>query len=115
MKTIIAGCRDISDFLAVETAANESHFDITEVVSGGADGVDTNAIDWAIKRGIPYRVFEADWKKHGKAAGPIRNGQMAKYAEALVLVWDGESRGSFDMLKQAFENKLKIFVRMWRK
>jgi len=41
--------------------------------------------------------FPADWDTHGRAAGPIRNKQMAEYGDALLLIWDGESRGSANM------------------
>ena len=67
----------------------------------------TGADNWARNHG-PERasVFQADWDRHGKAAGPIRNAQMAVYAAeepggALLLIWDGKSRGSRSMLKEA--------------
>lgn len=56
-------------------------------------------IRWgANEQGIPVVEFPADCKLHRKAAGPIRNEQMAQYADALILVWDGKSAGSSSML-----------------
>lgn len=52
--------------------------------------------------------FPADWDAHGKAAGPIRNREMAQYGDALLLIWDGKSRGSASMLKEARSAKLPI-------
>jgi hypothetical protein len=46
-------------------------------------------------------MFPAKWDKYGKAAGPLRNREMAAYADALILVWDGKSRGSANMLAEA--------------
>ncbi len=43
------------------------------VISGGAKGVDSAAIDWAVVNWCISAVYEADWDKHKKAAGPIRN------------------------------------------
>jgi hypothetical protein len=68
-----------------------------EIVSGGAEGVDTIAIEWAKANHLPVNVFPADWSKHGKSAGPIRNAEMAKYADALICIrWD-YSKGSKNM------------------
>lgn len=79
-----------------------------EIVSGGARGVDTDAAEWAKKaRGVNLKMFPANWNKYGKAAGMIRNGQMAKYADALMAFPGG--RGTANMLKTAREEGLEIF------
>ena len=75
-------------------------FTITEVISGGAKGADKMGEEWAKQHNIPIKKFPADWKKYGKAAGPIRNTQMAKYGEALIAIWDGKSVGTEDILKK---------------
>jgi hypothetical protein len=54
-------------------------------------------------------LFSADWDKLGKRAGVLRNEDMAKKADALVLIWDGESRGSANMLETARRYHLKIY------
>lgn len=82
-----------------------------EIVSGGSGNMDKLGERWAIYNDAELRVFkvdEADWKKHGKAAGPIRNRQMAEYADALVLIWDGKSRGSKNMLEEAQKRGLRV-------
>lgn len=108
MKVIIAGSRTITDQNIVDHAVFNSGFRISEVVCGGARGVDRLGKQWA--RGYtPVKMFPADWDTHGKAAGHIRNTQMAAYADALILVWDGESRGSADMIQKARAHDLYIY------
>jgi hypothetical protein len=109
MKTIIAGSRSITDYSEVWGAVNDVEFQITEVVCGMAKGVDLLGKRWAEKNRVPVKEFPADWDAHGKAAGPIRNRQMAEYAEALILVWDGQSKGSANMLQEAKKRGLKIY------
>ena len=73
------------------------HGTITELVCGGAMGVDNEGAHWASHHDVPVKYFRPDWNKHGKAAGPIRNQEMAKYADVLLLIWDGKSKGSLSM------------------
>jgi hypothetical protein len=110
-RVIIAGSRNIflspySIFDIVATAGysvdkehakrnKKNH--IGEVVSGNAKGVDTSGEYFAFNYNVPMEVFPAEWDKHGRSAGPIRNKQMADYADALVLIWDGRSTGSANM------------------
>jgi len=113
MKTIIAGSRNITAAKSVEDAIKESGFEITEVVCGSARGVDTLGELWAKANKIPVRYFPAEWKKFGLSAGHKRNAQMAEYAEALILVWDGRSKGSKSMRdlaeKTAEKRSFKIY------
>lgn len=69
----------------------------TEIVSGEASGVDSAGEWYAEFYDIPVKLFPAEWDKYGKLAGPRRNGEMAAYADALLLIWDGESKGSLNM------------------
>ena len=109
MKTIIAGGRDYrmteEDFRWLD----QLHPGITEVVCGGAKGVDTGGFDWGWSRGIPVKTFVADWKSHGKAAGPIRNAAMAKHAERVVLFPGG--RGTESMRREAEKAGIVIVER----
>ena len=112
MKVIIAGSRTITDRKIVEEAIRKSGFDIDIVICGCAMGVDQIGKNWAEMRNITIYSFPAKWEKYGKAAGPIRNEEMAKNADALILVWDGKSKGSANMLKQAKKYNLKIYERV---
>ena len=115
MKTIIAGGRNLVGDTAkrlVREAVAESGWStqITEIVHGGARGIDSAADEvcsplWTVK------VFPADWNTHGKSAGAIRNRQMAEYADALIAIWDGETPGTRNMIETATKKGLKVFVK----
>lgn len=129
MKCIIAGSRTINDYDIVVKAIKESGFAISEIVSGEANGPDTIGITYGNKEGIKISRFPANWNdinnkpkheirfnKFGRAywtkAGFARNSEMAEYADALILVWDGKSSGSKHMLKIARDHKLQIFEKV---
>lgn len=99
MKIIVAGSRDIGDRGAVARAIKSSPFNITEILSGNARGVDTIAENYAFYESIPVKLFPADWDKYGKPAGAIRNRQMGEQADGLIAVWDGESKGTRNMIE----------------
>lgn len=111
MKCVIAGSRTIRDISIVRRALKEAPFfaSVSEIVSGGALGVDALAEIVAAELDLPCTIFLPDWKTFGAAAGPIRNRQMAKYAEALVLIWDKKSLGSASMLREATRQNLSIW------
>jgi hypothetical protein len=110
MKVIIAGSRDITDHSEVSAAIRNSGFNVTEVVSGRAPGVDSIGEALARLHGMAVKEFPADWNKHGRAAGPIRNRQMAEYADALIAVWDGQSRGTKNMIETMKKMGKKVYV-----
>ena len=130
---IIAGGRDFNNYEALKEAIKKSKFDIGEVVSGGAKGADALGERWAKENSISLKIMKADWddisspfaiiayKKdwngnntpYNKAAGFIRNEDMARYAlksgnGACILLPGGN--GTANMLKLAKEYKLEIFV-----
>ena len=110
MKLIIAGSRTINPTKAFISFLIK-HFKIKPkvIVNGDAKGVDRSGKRWALSKNIKIKTMEADWDKHGKSAGYIRNKQMAKYGDALLLIWDGNSNGSKNMRYLAIKNGLKIY------
>lgn len=88
MKVIMAGSRGIEDYALVKRAISKAGFAITEVVSGGAAGVDTLWERYAEEYGLPIKRFLPKWEKYGFAAGSQRNRAMSRYAKGLVLIWD---------------------------
>lgn len=98
MRVIIAGSRNITDKNIVEEAIEVAGFDITTVISGGARGVDSTAIEIARDKNIEYEEYIAEWDTFGKSAGYLRNVQMAEAADALIAIWDGESKGTKHMI-----------------
>lgn len=113
MKTVIAGSRTVSKD-DVEDAMQECPFtrDITTVVSGTARGADTYGEEWAGVWGVNIVRFPADWNRFGrKAAGMIRNKEMAEFSDALIAVWDGKSPGTKNMIANA--KHLDLIVWVW--
>ena len=115
-KLIIAGCRHFEDYKYLSAHMNlviPPWIKVTEVVCGKAPGADTLGERWAIANNIPVKEFPADWDKHKRAAGPIRNSEMAEYADALVAFWDGKSTGTKDMIdKMRKKNKWNCVIRI---
>lgn len=109
--TIIAGGRDAPDCVAEAVAG--SGFKISKVISGACKtGADYWGELWALRNSIPVDRYPADWEKHGNAAGPIRNREMAKVAGQLIALWDGKSRGTASMIAEA--RKLGLYVHVYR-
>jgi hypothetical protein len=83
---------------------------VAEIVSGGARGVDQLGEQWAKQHHVPVRQFPAQWDRFGKSAGMIRNLEMAQYADGLVAIWDGHSRGTANMIATMKRLGKKVFV-----
>jgi hypothetical protein len=114
MKVIIAGSRDITDYNLILKAVKEARFVITEVVCGGARGVDRLGKEFAEKNHISIKFFIPDWDGKGKAAGHIRNREMVDYADALIAIWDGKSAGTKGMIDYATKKGLKVYVMIYK-
>lgn len=114
MKLIIAGGRDFADyrllenecksFIAKNTFLKEGNASTLEakditIISGKALGADLLGERFASKFGFNLLEFPADWDKHGRSAGPIRNAEMAKNASHCIVFWDGQSRGTANMIE----------------
>lgn len=117
MKVIIAGGRDFEDYQFLEDTLWDLYGDrdyglrdVTEIVQGGARGADALGSQFAEVHNLPEREFPADWDKHGKRAGYLRNEEMAEYADVLIAFWDGESRGTRHMIQTALAAGLEVHV-----
>ena len=90
MKLLIAGSRSITDFdLSPHVPA-----DVDLIITGGAKGVDTIAEQYARQRGIPTLTVKPAYEKYGRAAPLRRDEEMVDMADAVLVIWDGVSRGS---------------------
>lgn len=104
MRVCVAGPRDLWNYDAVECAIYWSGFEITTLVNGGAAGVDTFAAGWADAHGIPiedHSITDDEWARLGLRAGPMRNRDMARLSEALIVVrraaeWTRGTRSMYD-------------------
>lgn len=109
MKLIIAGSRHISvsDVELTEMLQIYS-LNPTEIVSGTARGIDRCGEFWAKLNNVQITAFYPDWNTHGNAAGPIRNAAMADYADELLIIWDGRSKGSANMKQQMIDRNKPV-------
>lgn len=112
MKVIVAGSREIEDYQALLETIKAADFQIDEVVSGGCRGVDFMGERWAAEHDLPVRQFVADWVTHGRMAGELRNREMAEYADALILLWDGRSPGASCMLRESTRAGIPIHTQI---
>ncbi len=110
MRVIVAGSRSITSKHIVEETIKESGFVITEIVSGGAKGVDQLGEQIAKDGSIRIKKFIPNWKLYRGQAGFVRNTEMAQYADALIAVWDGKSKGTENMIEKAKLCKLLIYI-----
>lgn len=116
MRVIIAGGRDFNNYELLELKCDRillfpfTHPDEIEIVSGHCNGADILGEQYGKERGCKVKLFPADWAKHGKAAGPIRNKEMAEYGTHLIAFWDGFSRGTKNMIATATQSGLKVRV-----
>ena len=115
MKVIIAGGREFTDLSLMSKKMDTFLSQITEpitIVSGTARGADSTGELYAGHRGYEVIKMPANWDKHGKSAGYIRNEAMASVADACVVFWDGRSKGTGHMINLA--NNRKLLVRVIR-
>jgi len=111
MKLLIAGSRTLTNEPKIRKPIHDiiTFLDkpITELVSGCAVGIDKIAESYANMMNIPVKQMPADWGKHGKDAGPFRNRNMAEYCDFAVILWDGKSVGTRNMIEEM--NKVNKF------
>lgn len=113
MKVIIAGSRGINSYDVVDNAIRQSGFNITEIVHGNCvNSPDMIGDLWARVHDVPIKKFPANWNEYGKSAGLIRNKEMAQYADALIAVWNGKSKGTKHMIDYAKQNGLEVYIDM---
>lgn len=115
-RVIVAGSRTFFDYEFMKERLDRILSNIKqpiEIVSGAAKGADTLGERYAEERGYLLKRMPAEWTKHNRKAGPIRNEEMAKYVApngGCVLFWDGISNGTRNMRDLAKRYKLKLRV-----
>lgn len=114
-RVIIAGSRSFNNYallrehcLSFLQEKMKTHRVI--IVSGHARGADSLGERFANELGLPFELHPAKWRLLGKAAGMVRNAEMAKCSDALIAFWDGESRGTRHMINFARKRGLDISV-----
>lgn len=103
MRVLVCGGRAFTDRerlrSALDRIASDARIDV--VIHGDAAGADRLAGEWARLSGIRELAFPADWERHGRAAGPIRNRRMLVESEPDLVVAFPGGRGTANMMRQA--------------
>ena len=99
MKIIVAGGRDFYNLDVIDKVLTENVKEEDSIISGDANGADMLGVSWAALNSVPVYHFPANWGKNGRAAGYIRNAEMAKVGDALIAFWNGKSKGTKHMIE----------------
>lgn len=130
MKTIIAGSRQVSDFIwfnnVLISVLHENNINLSEIVSGTAKGADQFGERFGAENNIPVKKFPADWNnlnvencsigtntkgyKYNKVAGHQRNQKMADYSDLLIAFHYDNSTGTKDMINRMKKLKKPVIV-----
>ena len=97
MKVAIIGSRDIKNIVLEQYISDE----VNEIVSGGAVGVDSCAAEYAKKKGLKVTVFLPQYEHYGRVAPIVRNKKIVEYADKIIALWDGKSKGTASVIKYA--------------
>lgn len=90
MKIAVVGSRN----LVVNDLGKYLPNNVTEIVSGGAKGIDTCAREYAIAKGLKLTEFLPEYSRYGRGAPLKRNLQIINYADCVLAFWNGQSRGT---------------------
>lgn len=117
IKVIVAGSRTFDDYELLKSECNmliaPGVFNRqVEIVSGTAKGADQLGERYAKESGFDIKRFPANWARHGKSAGYLRNLEMAEYASHCICFWDGKSKGTKNMIDIANHQGLITHVVM---
>ena len=95
MKVAVIGSRTLS----IDNLEDYIPQDCTEIVSGGAKGVDSSAAQFAKSRALKLTEFLPQYSVYGKAAPIVRNKQIVDYADCVLAFWDGVSKGTHSVIR----------------
>lgn len=103
-RVLVCGGRDYANIERVFYALDQyhkRHGPISLVITGAARGADTLAGAWALARRVDLDPYPADWRTHGKRAGPLRNQQMIDEGKPTVVIAFPGGAGTADMVRRA--------------
>ena len=86
--------------------------EVTEIVSGGAKGIDTCAGEYAREHGLKLTEFLPDYRRYGRAAPLVRNREIVAYADQVLAFWDGKSPGTKYVIDQCNKQKKTVTVHL---
>ena len=110
-RVVIGGCRDYADYaffkLRIDEILQNEKAEII-IISGHCSGVDLMGERYAAENGFKVEIFLPEWKKYGRAAGPIRNEKMVEHADLVIAFWNGKSKGTKSLINYAKSSNKEI-------
>ena len=106
MKLLVVGSRSITEFDLSPYITAE----VETIISGGAGGVDTLAEKYADQHRLSKYIMRPRYDIYGRGAPLKRNEQMVDLADAVLIIWDGQSKGTNYTLKYAQKKNKKVLL-----
>lgn len=106
MKLLIAGSRSITDFDLTPYIPQ----DVELIISGGADGVDTLAENYADKHKISKLILRPNYSRYKRSAPLKRNEEMVDIADSVLVIWNGKSKGTSHTVRYAQKNEKDLRI-----
>jgi hypothetical protein len=119
-KLAVVGSRSLQNSLLARVSAQDiirNHirvYNVTEIVSGGADGPDKWSEEVAHQFNIWATIYKPDWDLYGKSAGFKRNVLIINAADYILLFWDGKSKGTTHDLNLARKSGKNYELFVWK-
>jgi len=112
MRLAIVGSRRFNNYDSFEKTIFKNYKieNITEIISGGAEGADTLAEAFAIKYSIPMSIFTPEWDLYGEYAVYMRNILIIDSADEVLAFWDGLSKGTKHLIELANVATKKLII-----
>ena len=106
MKIAVIGSRS----LTIQNLEEYLPQDVTEIVSGGAKGIDTCAREYAHQAGLKLTEFLPDYQRYGRSAPLRRNLEIIRYADEVIAFWDGQSHGTWFVIEECKKQGKRVTV-----
>lgn len=109
MKVLITGDKIIVKYDIIKDIIDNSKINISELVSDGIKGICTLAENYAVQKNINIKRMKPNYS-HGISCIEINRMKMLDYSDAIIAIWDGESKGTKDMIEYATKKGLSLHI-----
>lgn len=112
-RIVIGGYRNFDNYEIFKNFVDLCIGDKSEItiLSGHCKGVDLMGERYAKEKGFALEIYPADWKKYGRAAGPIRNRQMVENADSVIAFVSETASGTKKLIENAKKLNKELFIK----